>query len=111
MAEMWVSDSLLGHWRGAGVQLRGYAVRTARNSSTAHTTAGIPVLRDADGREIFVEMVPRCKPGRPPQGQIPQRYPAELTVRCGAVEWTPRGTAGWTTAHGTAGQRAGARQP
>jgi hypothetical protein len=37
VAEMWVTDIWLGHWREAGIELRGYSVRTARNASAKGT--------------------------------------------------------------------------
>ena len=65
VAEMWVTDIWLGHWRKAGIELRGYSIRTARNESVKDTPPNMPVLLDGDGREIFVGMLPRyaVRPG------------------------------------------------
>ena len=58
MAEMWVSESGFAHWREAGVQLIGYAIRTVRPRAYAGKPAVAPPLEDADGREIFLEQIP-----------------------------------------------------
>ena len=49
MAEMWVSESGFAHWREAGVQLIGYAIRTVRPRAYAGKPAVAPPLEDADG--------------------------------------------------------------
>jgi hypothetical protein len=58
VAEMWLSESMLDHWRVAGVQLLGYAIRTARPRNSSRAAAVAPPLQDADGREIFVDSIP-----------------------------------------------------
>jgi hypothetical protein len=59
VAEMWVSECMLAQWRVAGIQLLGYSIRTARPRPTqAGEQPTAPPLRDADGREIFVEQLP-----------------------------------------------------
>ena len=59
VAAMWLSETMLAHWQVAGVQLLGYAIRVARPRSHAAATPRHPPLRDADGREIFIEQIPK----------------------------------------------------
>jgi hypothetical protein len=58
VAEMWVSELMIASFVSAGIELRGYAIRTARPRSAADTPPTRPPLQDADGREIFVEQLP-----------------------------------------------------
>ena len=58
VAEMWVSELGLGHWRDAGIQIIGYSIRTARPRRFGGQPAVAPPLEDADGHEIYVEQLP-----------------------------------------------------
>ena len=53
VAEMWVRDSQLASWKQAGIELRGYAVRTARPRNSSSAPPRVPPLLDADGHERF----------------------------------------------------------
>lgn len=58
VAEMWASELMLDSWNTAGIELRGYAIRTARPRAAANHTPAAPLLADADGNEIYAEQIP-----------------------------------------------------